>query len=524
MSESPRNAPAAFDLSEFGRTLWRRKWLLLLPWLTALAVGLLAAFLLKPVYVSHTLMRLDQGQSMQGPMGELSGGGENEQQADIMREQVQSSVFLKAVINASGLKEDAVTRAWALEKAAPNPTLTPDERVEGFLVSHLRDAVNIRRSKGRLFDITVEDFMPDRARRLADGVANQFVLISKSRQMDLIRAQQEFSSEQLRVYKQELDAANARLEAARRAAVANQVSGSVVNATNLTFASTLVEQAGIEIEDQRQRVQDLRAQFPGRLQENDPALLSSPGVASIASQIVALESNLGRAMLSEGSGAGGSGVRLLLARKSTELEAALQASAARALPSLPAEARDLAVRYRIAQNDLAAKESWRDWIRSQVSEYQRQIVSTPDVEMDISKLTADVEAARALYNSFQQQSAAASIREAFEKARLSGRFVVMEPANLPLSPSKPNKVMLVVLAFMVGGVVGMATVLGVEQQDQSMHNADEVESLLGLPVLGAVPRVPELQRSTADRRPPAAGAPRRPGRWRPRGTMASSTG
>jgi Mrp family chromosome partitioning ATPase len=65
----------------------------------------------------------------------------------------------------------------------------------------------------------------------------------------------------------------------------------------------------------------------------------------------------------------------------------------------------------------------------------------------------------------------------------------------PLAPSKPNRPLLIVLAFIVGGIVGVGTVLVVEQHDDSMKDAQEVESLLGLPVLGAVPRVEELRRT-----------------------------
>jgi len=84
---------------------------------------------------------------------------------------------------------------------------------------------------------------------------------------------------------------------------------------------------------------------------------------------------------------------------------------------------------------------------------------------------------------------------------VSGRFVVVEPANRPTAPSKPNRLMLILLAFVVGAIVGVGTVMLVEQHDQSMKNAEEVENLLGLPVLGAVPRVEELDRSRRRPRP-----------------------
>ena len=66
----------------------------------------------------------------------------------------------------------------------------------------------------------------------------------------------------------------------------------------------------------------------------------------------------------------------------------------------------------------------------------------------------------------------------------------------------------------MGGVIGVGLVLVVEQHDQSVKNADEVENLLGLPVLGAVPRVEELRRARRSRGAPGGGAgapPRDPG-------------
>src|SRR5207244_12273470 len=101
---------------------------------------------------------------------------------------------------------------------------------------------------------------------------------------------------------------------------------------------------------------------------------------------------------------------------------------------------------------------------------------------DLQRLNPGVESTRSFYNSFLEQSSAAQIAEAFENAKVSGRFVVLEPANLPRSPGKPNRPMLVLLSLVMGGVIGVGLVLVVEQHDQSVKNADEVENLLGLPV------------------------------------------
>ena len=506
MSDLPVQTQAPVDPAELGRVLWRRKWLLLAPWTAAVLIGVAAALLLKPVYISGTALMLERGQNMQGPLGNLGGGPDAQQQGDVMREQVQSSLFLRSVIAATGVKEDRATRAWALKSAAKYPGLSQDEQVESFLVDNLRDAVSIHQSKGQLFRVEVADFDPDRAKKFCESVANQFVASSKARQLEAVQAQQEFSVEQLQVYKRALEEAEGKLEAARRSAISTSISGSLVNVNNLAFASALLEQATVDADEQRSRLSEYRSQFPGKLRENDPAALSGGPISSLSAQLTELQNLLGRAMLTEGNAAGGGSLRLQIARKSTELEAALNDAAARALPGASPEARDLAVRYRLVQSDVAARESWRSWLAAQVAIYQRQVVMAPSRDMDISRLQAAVDQQRALYTAFQQQSAAAQIAEAFQNAKVSGRFIVMEPATRPVSPGKPNRPLLVLLAFVIGGIVGVGTVLVAEHNDQSMKNADEVEKLLKLPVLGAVPRVPELERSRSRGRSTAAAA------------------
>ena len=509
---SSENAPqsmAAVDPAELLRVFWRRKWTLIVPWAVALVIGVAAALLLPPVYSSTTVMVLDRGQSMQGPLGNLSPGLEVEQQADIMREQVQSSLFLRSVVGATGVKQDRATRSWALKDASKYPGMSQDEQVEAFLVDQLRSAINVRSVKGKLFQVEVDDVDPDRAHKFCEAVANQFVASSKARQLEAVQAQQEFSVEQLQIYKRALNEAEARLDAARRSAISTTFTGSLVNTGNLTFATSILEQANAEIDDSRQRVSDLHSQFAGKLRDNDPQQLSSPEVSTLIGQISTLQSQLGRAMLTEGSAAGGAGVRMSLARKNADLENALADAASRALPGASQDARDLAVRYRMAQADVASREAWRTWLMGQVNGYQRQAEMAPGRDQDIAHLQAEVDQQRSLYNTFQQQSAAAQIAEALQNAKVSGRFIVLEPATRPNSPGKPNRMLIVMLAFVLGAIVGIGTVLVVEHNDQSMKNADEVERLLGLPVLGTIPRVEELQRRRPKHRqqPAAATAP-----------------
>jgi capsular exopolysaccharide synthesis family protein len=487
----------SFDLQEFATLLARRKWLLIVPWVVAVTAGTAAAFLLPPIYFSSVTMLLERPRELSGPLGGMVGtGNPAEQQAEVMREQVQSSLFLKSVITATGLRTDPETRAWALKQTRRFPGMTEDEAVESFLIDYLRGAAAIRRTRGDVFQVTVGDYRPKRAQRFAEGIANQFVISSKAAQLEAVRATQEFSVEQQQIYKRKLEESEARLEAARRASVASTIVGTAVNAQNLVRARSLVDQADLEVEEQRSRVAQMRAQLEGRAQPNDPEAISSAESNTLATQLSGLERQLASTMLTAGELVGdpGGNIRLAISRKVGELEAALSRNAALALPGLPVDTRDLIVRFRLAQADLEAKQARRSFLGNQVSLFEQQTISGPDRDMGITRLEQEVENDRALYNSFLTQSASGQIAEAFENAKLSGRFTILEPANLPYEPGKPDRPMLILLSLLAGAVLGVGTVILVEQQDQSMRDVQEVESLLGLPVLGTVPRGEGLRR------------------------------
>jgi polysaccharide biosynthesis transport protein len=491
---SVADEPATLDLRQLLRVLGRRRWLLVLPWAAAMGLGTAAAFLLQPIYTSHVLMVLEQPQTLSGPLGGMVNGGANaEQQADLMKGQVQSTAFLRGVIAAAGLRNEPRARARALQHADDYPGMPVEQRVEAVLADHLRDAIEVRRTKGDVFDVSVEDFAPEGARRLAGAVAAQFVMSSKAQQLEAARATQTFSVEQQEIYRRRLAESEARLEAATRATAPE---ATPVDAGNLTRARGLLDQAALEVDEQRQKVATLRAQLQERDLLGALPQLSSPRSSMLAAQLVELDQDLSSAMVNQVAGAGaGSDIRLLITRRFGELEAELERVAGTVLPAAPADARDLLVRARLAQADLDAKQAGRDAIQRQLSAYQRQQTLAPDRDVTLARLRQQVEQDQQLYNSFVQQAAAAQITEAYQTAKVSGRFSVLQPANHPSAPTRPNRPLLLALAFLLGGIIGVGTVLVVEQHDDSVKDADEVESTLGLPVLGAVPRVPELMRS-----------------------------
>lgn len=66
---------------------------------------------------------------------------------------------------------------------------------------------------------------------------------------------------------------------------------------------------------------------------------------------------------------------------------------------------------------------------------------------------------------------------------------VLQPAMVPDKPVKPNKALTLAAALLVGCVLGIGLATFREWQDARLRTPDELHSLLGLPLLGMVPRI-----------------------------------
>ena len=66
---------------------------------------------------------------------------------------------------------------------------------------------------------------------------------------------------------------------------------------------------------------------------------------------------------------------------------------------------------------------------------------------------------------------------------------VLQPAMVPDKPVKPNKALTLAAALLVGCVLGVGLATFREWQDARLRTPDEVQSLLGLPLVGMVPQI-----------------------------------
>ena len=88
-------------------------------------------------------------------------------------------------------------------------------------------------------------------------------------------------------------------------------------------------------------------------------------------------------------------------------------------------------------------------------------------------------------------SIANTMAQEFSKAVIEIKKVdsvsIVDTAVIPTQPVKPNKTLNVLIAFVVGLMASVGLVFLLEYIDNTVKTSDDVEKLLGIPVLGVIP-------------------------------------
>jgi succinoglycan biosynthesis transport protein ExoP len=77
-------------------------------------------------------------------------------------------------------------------------------------------------------------------------------------------------------------------------------------------------------------------------------------------------------------------------------------------------------------------------------------------------------------------------KELYTKASTES-ITIMEPAELPLYPAKPNKPLLILMGFVIGLFGGVVLALLFESLDTKLYTANQVEYATELPIIGDIP-------------------------------------
>lgn len=126
-------------------------------------------------------------------------------------------------------------------------------------------------------------------------------------------------------------------------------------------------------------------------------------------------------------------------------------------------------------------------LTAQIREYEQRVERAPAREQELLVLQRDYDNTKRNYQALLEKQLNARISENLEKRQKGENFRVLDPANLPTKPESPDQLKIILGGLVLGGGLGCGAALGLEFLAGVFRRPEDVESLLGLPVLAAIP-------------------------------------
>ena len=157
--------------------------------------------------------------------------------------------------------------------------------------------------------------------------------------------------------------------------------------------------------------------------------------------------------------------------------------------SEPPEIRQL--RLQIYQYQQVITQATRDQqkLQEQIKIYQGRVALSPAVEEQYKKLTRDYETAQKFYDDQLQKKNESETTTAMEREQQGEQMRLLNPADLPDSPSFPNRWLFAGGGLAGGLALGLGLAMWLELRDKSVRTESDVIAALDLPVLSQVPWV-----------------------------------
>ena len=284
------------------------------------------------------------------------------------------------------------------------------------------------------------------------------------------------------------------------------------NLANITRIQTQDSTIAAEIGDAERRKVTLQTQL-GLLEKGSQAVLHDDGKVEVdtsedSAQLIARELNVKRNQLVELSAKYTDNypdvVRLRgeveeLEKKLTAIPVSVRSSndqeknISKSRTYLPLsgremqEHRNLKAQMESVSAEINALKRQRETLRRSIISLQAKIDQAPRRDQEMITVTRDYDNLKNLYNELQRKKMEANMSQDLEMRQKGDQFQILDPANLPKKPFRPNPASIFGLSFLMAIALGFGGAIGMEKMDLSLRGVTDFKHFFDIPVLATIP-------------------------------------
>ena len=490
----------SLTLTDLLRIVLKHKWTLLLVIFLACSVAAVRTFLSTPIYRSTVILQIDRAaQRVVSFNNDVDREQPTEEPGSLTTqvELLKSRSLAERVIDELRLDQSLpASNPVAAEKSGPpaaepkagepalaargdylerivigyrklmNPStrstevLGRDAVLRGFLDSLTVEPIR----NSRLIKVHVENTSPELAARIANSTVQAFIAMGLERRMEASSYAKTFLEDQIKQIKAKLEESERKLNryAQDKQILTLDEKTSVVNQTYTDYAAALSK-----AEQDRIKVEALYNEIK-KNPENVAIVGENKTVQSYKEQRAKLQIEYQQDL------------RIYKPDfpKMLQIKAQIAEVDAQIKSEIGAIAAGVQAQYQSAQQQ-------ESLIRDKLGQTRKQVLSTQDSSIDLNLLKREVDTNRQLYDGLLQRIKQLGVSGGV----VSNNISVVDPAEASLFPYKPNLPRNLLIGLAAGIFLGLCIVFVLEFIDDSIKFPDEVERILGLPLMGIIPKI-----------------------------------
>jgi polysaccharide chain length determinant protein (PEP-CTERM system associated) len=142
-----------------------------------------------------------------------------------------------------------------------------------------------------------------------------------------------------------------------------------------------------------------------------------------------------------------------------------------------AESKPAALRQEVQQIEMA------------VEELQRTVANYGDIDREQQTLTRAVQSAREVHDQLAKRYEMARVTGSLGRFEAPERIKLIDPPTEPTTPTTPPAILFLVFGIVGGLILGVGLAMIAETLDGSLRRRDQIEKLLGVPMLSRIPAI-----------------------------------
>jgi polysaccharide chain length determinant protein (PEP-CTERM system associated) len=144
---------------------------------------------------------------------------------------------------------------------------------------------------------------------------------------------------------------------------------------------------------------------------------------------------------------------------------------------------------REVKTEIEIKEREKKAIEAEMALYAKRVQSTPGIEQEMATIVRTNADLTKQYADLKQKLSDAKLAESLESRQKGGQFIIVDQANLPIEPVTPSRKNFWLVGCVLSLAIGLAAAFVAGFLDQRVWKQAEVERFIEAPVLVEIPRI-----------------------------------